>query len=198
MVDRNQISFQKEKFEHIYNRYFSFFFEIACQFLSNNEDAKEVVQDAFIKLWEKEIYFKPEQELKNFLFILIRNKCLNHLRDQKKSLKMVDSRGYMLATINYKLLSETGEDILLHHELIGKIQTAISNLSPQCQEVFRLSRFEDLSNKKIAERMDISIKAVEANMTRALKNLRQELLPYLSEKETAGMSRLYSVLASLL
>ena len=198
MKAKNQIPSQKEKFEQVYNQYFSFFFEVACQFLINEEDAKEIVQDAFIKLWEKKLYHKPEQELKNFLFILIRNKSLNLLRDQKKSLKVMDNRASLFASINYKLLSETGEDILLHHELFGKIQMAIARLSPQCQEVFRLNRFEDLSNKEIAERMDISIKAVEANMTRALKNLRKELLSYLSEEESTSTSGLYSVLISLL
>ena len=105
----------------------------------------------------------------------------------------------MLAAINYRLLTETGEDVLLFRELSEKIQASVANLSPQCREVFRMSRFDDLPNKEIAQKLDISVKAVEANITRALKSLREELSPYLQGEDLPGRyQQIRSVLISFL
>jgi len=190
---------KKKEFEKIYSRFFSFFFQIAAHFLHHEEDAKEVVQEAFIKLWEKDIYQKSEQEIKNYLFIIIKNRCLNLLRDRRKSLQHIAGHGYLAVSVSYKILEATGEDILLSAELSQKIQLAISGLTPQCRDVFTLSRIEGLSNKEIAEKLEISVKAVEANMTRALKKMREELSPYLSEKhETAMNLPIFTFLLSFL
>ena len=170
---------QKKEFEKIYTRFFNFFYDVAYRFLNHEEDAEGIVQEAFIKLWESKMFAKPESEIRNYLFILIRNRCLNLLRSKRKRFVDTDSHEYLLTSINYKLLNETGEDILLYQELFEKIQSSISNLSPKCKEVFCLSRIDDLSNQEISERLDISIKAVEANITRALKKLKEELQPYL-------------------
>lgn len=190
---------RRKEFEKIYNRFFNFFSDVAFHFLHHEDDAKGLVQEAFIKLWENNIYSKSEQEIKNYLFILIRNSSLNLLRKKRKFFDGANSHEALLASINYKLLNETGEDILLYQELFEKIQTAISNLTPQCKEVFMFSRFEDLSNKEIAEKLNISVKAVEANITRALKSMREELSPYLSGTEKRGSTmQIRSILISLL
>lgn len=178
----------KRKFEKVYNFHFSFFYQIAFHFLHDEEDAKEVIQEAFIKLWEKQVYVKTESEIRNYLFILVRNRCLNLLRDKRKSLLQRDSPDYLAAQINYKLLSVTGEDLMLSAELSEKIRLAISKLTPQCRQVFTMSRIDDLSNHEIAEKLQISVKAVEANMTRALKKLREELSGYLSEDKGKTIS----------
>lgn len=187
-MKEDQDNLNKKVFEKIYNRFFSFFYQVAFHFLHEEEDAKEMVQEAFIKLWERSIYMKSESEIKNYLFIIIRNRCLNLLRDKRKNLKATISHEYLTASINYKLLNETGEEILLSLELSEKIRLAVSHLTSQCREVFMMSRFEDMSNKEIAEKLQISLKAVEANMTRALKKLRGELSPYLSEKHATEIN----------
>ncbi|MDD4191292.1 MAG: RNA polymerase sigma-70 factor [Mangrovibacterium sp.] len=181
-------SLNKKKFEKTYHAHFSSFYQIAFHFLHDEEDAKEVIQEAFIKLWEKQVYLKPEPEIRNYLFILVRNHCLNLLRDKRKSLLERGSSDYLAAQLNYKLLSVTGEDLMLSAELSEKIRLAISGLTPQCRQVFTMSRTDDLSNHEIAEKLQISVKAVEANMTRALKQLREELSEYLSEDKGKTIS----------
>ncbi|MGQ8335139.1 RNA polymerase sigma-70 factor [Sunxiuqinia sp. A32] len=189
----------KELFEKVYESYFSFFYEVAIQFLHHEDDAKGTVQEAFIKLWENKIYTKSEPEVKNYLFIVVRNQCLNILRQRKKNFPQTDSYDFLLASINYKLISETGEDILLYSELLEKVQLAIANLTPQSREVFKLSRFEELSNKEIAEKLSITVKAVEANMTRALKSLREELMPYLKGTNSRSQNqKIKTILLSFL
>ena len=199
MTEAESIFKRKKDFEVCYNKFFNSFYHIALQFISHEEDAEEVVQEAFIKLWGKDIDFQSEQEVKNYLFILIRNRCLNLLRDKKKQIQYGPVHDTLMALINYKLLDETGEDILLYSELVEKVRDAISLLTPQCRKVFELSRFEDLSNNEIADQMGISTKAVEANMTRAIKKLRDQLIPYLSGYPgSKDNNSLFSILLSLL
>ena len=183
LMNDQLMAVKKKEFEKIYNRFFNFFYQVASQFLRQEEDAKGVAQEAFIRLWENNVYMQSEKEIKNYLFIVVRNRCLNLLREKRNRLRETSAPDYFVVSINYRLLNETGEDILLYRELSEKIQAAISRLTPQCREIFTMSRFEDMSNKKIAQKLNISVKAVEANMTRALKKLREELSSYLSEKD---------------
>ncbi|MGE4586938.1 MAG: RNA polymerase sigma-70 factor [Mangrovibacterium sp.] len=172
---------KRKDFETIYHRFFNFYYQVAVHFLHHEDEAKEVVQESFIRLWEKEVYLKTDPEIRNYLFILVRNRCLNLLRDRRKLLQENGGEEYLSVLLRHRMLSETGEDILLYRELAERIHEAVARLSPQCREVFSLSRFEDLSNSQIAAKLQISVKAVEANMTRALRKLRQELAPYLSK-----------------
>lgn len=199
MVPDTSPPIRQKAFDAVYHSHFNAFYKIALHFLHHDEDAKGVVQDAFIKLWEQGVNLHSEAEVKNYLFIVVRNKCLNLLRDRKKKYPGEADAGNLLAAINYRLLTETGEDVLLFRELSEKIQASVANLSPQCREVFRMSRFDDLPNKEIAQKLDISVKAVEANITRALKSLREELSPYLQGEDLPGRyMQIRSVLISFL
>lgn len=189
----------KTDFQRVYEKFYDFFFNVANQFLQHEEDAKEVVQEAFISLWEKGKNINVDNEIKNYLFILIRNRSLNILRERKKMFLKVTTDEYMVNEMNYKILNETGEEILLFHELFDEIQQAISSLTPQCREVFKLSRFENNSNKEIAEKLGVSVKAVEANITRALKSLHNDLKYYLSANNTKPpLKQIRTVLLSLI
>ncbi len=173
---------ERKAFEVIYNKYFNEFYEIANHFIHDSEEAKGVVQESFIKLWQKGMASHPEQECRNYLFILVRNRCFNILRDKKRTIIDIDNADHLTFSFKFKMLEETGEEILVFKELQSKIEQIINDLPPQCKEVFRMSRFEELSNKEIAEKLGVTVKAIEANMTRALKVLRRDLKPYLENK----------------
>ncbi len=189
----------KAGFQRIYEQFFNYFFRISMQFLHSEPDACEIVQDAFVALWENRDKLHKDTNIKNYLFILVRNKSLNKLRDRKKEQKHTNSKEYLIDSISYRLLNETGEEILLYDELFELIMQAIGKLPEQCREVFRMSRFDQLSNKEIAEKLDITVKAVEANITRALKILRTDLHKYLIPNLNPPSNKnLHSVLLSFL
>ncbi|RKD88296.1 RNA polymerase sigma-70 factor [Mangrovibacterium diazotrophicum] len=188
MVYLNSEVHNKKKFEDLYNRYFHFFYQVAMQFLNRDDEAKGVVQESFIKMWEKEIYTQTEQSVKNYLFILVRNGCLNILRQRKRRMQEIDESELLQTSVSLHLLEETSEEILLYKELSDRIASMINKLTPQCREVFKLSRFNNYTNKDIAEELGISVKAVEANMTRALKQLRQDLKLYLDQEDASKFS----------
>ena len=166
-------------FERLFHQYQPVLVTYAYHFVKSREDAREVVQDVFLGVWNNRQNLKFNSELKAYLFTATRNKCLNFL--QKKKLLTV--------SINQlNIDSDSGIDIeaeIAAAELKTKIFTQIQQLPIKCKEIFLLSRQEGLSYKEIAKRQDVSEKTVENQIGIALKKIRQGLYgngPSLDEK----------------
>ncbi len=136
--------------------------------------AKEIVQVSFINLWEKRQSIDISKSVKSYLTTSIRNKCLNYLRDTKKFDTDIILSDVLFQEVNF----EQG-DKLIEKELNNKITKAIDELPEKCKEIFQLNRFENLKYKEIANKLDISVKTVETQMSKALKHLREKLKDYL-------------------
>lgn len=169
---------EKNAFEEIYNDFFGVLYHLCNQYLHDERVAEEMVQDTFMKLWEIRQTLNDQVNLRNFLYTITKNNCLNYLRNQKISLKYQDNVKYLEMQFNYEALEKLGNYIQFE-ELKTKIDVAISHLPAEVIETFSLSRFEDLSYKEIADRQNISVKTVEARISKALRILRVELKDYL-------------------
>jgi RNA polymerase sigma-70 factor (ECF subfamily) len=169
----------KKVFQDTFNNYYQPLCHLSTHYLENKDEAKGVVQEAFIKLWEVRNDLAPDSNIKNFLFTLVKNNCLNILKRQQILQKHHDK--IRTTELGYQLesLSRISDDYLEFKEMKEKIDAAINNLPEHCREVFEMSRFNDMKNREIAEKLGISQKAVEARMTKALKILRNELKDYL-------------------
>ncbi len=156
-------------FEQLFREYFTPLCNFALGYVNDLDTAKEVVQEVFINLWNKKDSIKSDKSVKAYLYTSVRNRCLNYIRDHKKF------RSYVLdiEIENEELLVENNS--LTQAETQIKIQQAIDKLPEKCKEVFRLSRFDELKYKEIAEKLGISIKTVEVQISKALKILREEL-----------------------
>jgi RNA polymerase sigma-70 factor (ECF subfamily) len=169
----------KTEFEKIYLEFFDVLFALGFQYTSDKSVAEGIVQDTFLKLWEVREGLLLQTNIKNFLYTLTKNMCLNHLRDQKavwKHLNQVKHHEYEYAI---ESLNRIGEDYFEFKELSEKVEQAIEKLPDELKIVFKMSRFEDLKYREIAEKLQIIEKTVEARMTKALKILRKELKDYL-------------------
>lgn len=165
--------------EHAYELFFHKSYIRLCQFankfLNNPEEAKEVVQDAFINIWENRELIEPEESLLSYLFKIIQNKCINKLYHKQVETKYAEV--YKLVYADYRSISPI--DSLLALELSEHINKVVADLPPQCRKVFELSRHDGLRYSEIATSMNISVKTVEAQISKALKILRVELRSYL-------------------
>jgi RNA polymerase sigma-70 factor (ECF subfamily) len=148
-------------------------------YLEDIDESKGVVQDAFVKLWEIRNDLNPDSNIQNFLFTLVKNSCLNLLKRKQILLKHHEKIRWLEMHYQYESLARMGDDYLEFNELKVKIELAISNLPDYCRKVFEMSRFEELKNREIAEKLAVSQKTVEAHLTKALKILRNELKDYL-------------------
>ena len=142
----------------------------AIRYVKEEEAAKEIVQEAFINLWEKRESIQPDREVKSYLSASVRNRCLNYLRDNKRYNGTLLSLGGLLP-----LLSSDEYSQIEFRELSRQIQHAIDELPEKCREVFRLNRFEQMKYQQIADHLQISVKTVETQMSKALAHLRTRI-----------------------
>ncbi|MCL3782555.1 RNA polymerase sigma-70 factor [Prolixibacteraceae bacterium JC049] len=170
----------KAAFRAIYDEYYEMLLYVSNQYLDNKEDAKETVQEAFVTLWEHRESIKETANIRNFLFTIAKNNCLNQLKHKEVVLRSKESLLWMEMHYQYEALNRLGFSDLEFQELQDKIAEAIDNLPGQCGVVFKMSRIEQLKNKEIAEKLNISEKTIEAHITKALRLLRKDLGEYIS------------------
>ena len=140
----------------------------------DKDAAEDIVQEVFIRFWNKKEDLPKDLDPKAYLFKSVYNASLNFIAEQKKSTK-VEAETLINVEANEKADGE-----ILHQETAEAIRLGLEELPPACKNVFLLSRNEDLSYKEIADTLDISIKTVEAQMSKALRILRKHLMPFLS------------------
>ncbi|MBU0765054.1 MAG: RNA polymerase sigma-70 factor [Bacteroidetes bacterium] len=165
----------KITFEQLFRTYFSQLVYFAVGFVSDTDTAKEIVHDVFINLWEKRENIDLSRAVKSYLYTSVHNRSLNYIRDNKK----FDHNIIELERVGDGLNWEDS-DKLVESEMEAKIQSAISSLPEKCREVFLLSRFENLKYNEIADKLGISVKTVETQISKALKVMREKLAEYLT------------------
>lgn len=169
---------EKKAFEEVYTDFFGVLYHLCLQYLHDEKVSEEIVQDTFLKLWEIRETINDQGNIRNFLYTITKNNCLNYLRNQKISMKHLENMKYLEMQFNYEALEKLG-NYLQFEELRNKIEEAISKLPAEVIETFKLSRFEDLTYREIADKQGISIKTVEARISKGLRILRVELKDYL-------------------
>ena len=148
------------------NRHSTMVISIAFGFLKNQEDAEDVAQEVFLKIWEKARQFKGESKVLTWIHRITINSSLNELRGRKKHGFLVD-----LSTIFNLGTSNNPQQDLINKESKNIFHKAVNSL-PQNQNIaFTLRHTQDMSYQEIAELMDISLSSVESLLFRARKNL---------------------------
>ena len=165
-----------QAFELFFRKYYVPLCGFTNKFLNDPEQSKEIVQEVFIKVWENRKDINSNYPLKAFLFKIARNTSLNKLQRKKVESKYIEI--YKLVYIDHREFS--AHESLLARELEDNIATAIGKLPCECKRVFELSRIEGLKYSEIAHVLNISIKTVETQMSKALRSLRLELSEYLT------------------
>ena len=138
------------------------------------EIAKDIVHEVFVELWNKKEHIDFSSSLKSYLFTSVRNRSLNHLRNQK----IIHPEGMEFLTKEPNKQSTPDEEIQAM-ETESAINNAIQSLPEKCREVFILSRYDNLKYFEIAKKLNISVKTVEAQMSKALQVLREKLKEFL-------------------
>ena len=156
----------KLAFRHLFEMYFTPLCRFMHTYINEKVVIEELALDIFVYVWENRKTLHIHLSLKAYLFQAARNKCLNELRKKKQTISL-DELDKDIADTNIISLEED--------ELYQLIQEAVFSLPEKCRAVFMLSRNENLTNKEIAEKMNISVKTVETQMTKALKRIKEFL-----------------------
>ena len=163
----------RKAFKILFDTWYAPLCHYASHFLNDDDQAEEVVQELFVKLWEKKKELFIETSLKHYLFRSVRNQCLNLIRQNKvRKLHALKLRDALLT-------EDSPEDYRITPEALLKIEEGIASLPEKRQEIFRLNRQEGLKYREIAEKLGISVKTVEVQMGAALKTLREKFRDFL-------------------
>ena len=164
----------KKAFKYFFDKYYEELCNFANIYLKDRTLSEEVVQDIFVYFWENKQKIRIKSSVKSYLYSASKYRSLNLLRD-KKNLTHYEQ----LINSEEKLAFEQPAEYFTDAEEFRTVLTnAINSLPEKCRNVFLLSKQEDLSNVEIAQKLNISVKTVENQMTIALKKLRAQLLPH--------------------
>lgn len=168
-------------FNEIYTSYYKKSFFFAKSYVHDDLAAEDIASDSLIKLWEK---LKTEKidYIEPLLLTILKNKALDYLKHEEVKRtafeSMVDWHQQELS-IRISTLESCDPNEIFSDEVESIIRETLKLLPEQTRRIFLLSRFENKSNKEIAEQMGISIKGVEYHISKALKALRITLKDYL-------------------
>ncbi len=177
-MELNQVEINKFKegdihvFELIFNSYYKSLVNYANTLLNDADEAEDIVQQAYIMLWEKRSALEIHTSLRAFLYKSVYNASLNKIKQQK--VRSAYAKGV-----------QVNNNIGVHHEqlvekeLQKRIDEAIDLLPEQCSKIFKMSRFEQMKYHEIAGQLGLSIKTIENQMGKALKILREQIKEYL-------------------
>jgi len=157
-------------FRELYEAYQGRIFLFAFRFTKSKAAAEEIVQEVFVKLWEKREQIKIEKNFSAYITRVARNLILDGLKRAA-----LDKKAQQKIYANMQALRSTTAEVLLQKELDRLHHQAINNLSPQRKKVYLLSREEELSYEQIAEKLGISRNTVRNLMTSALQSIREDL-----------------------
>lgn len=159
----------EKAFEMLFHAYYANLCRFATGIISDDETAEEIVQDLFVKIWEKRTQLSIDSSIKNYFYRAVKNQCINFIEHNNIVAQHISSRQ------PEKEMEIQPDEHFLAAELAQKIEESIASLPEKRREIFRLSREEGLKYREIAKKLNISTKTVEAQMGLAIKTLREKL-----------------------
>ena len=161
---------EQEAFERLFKKYHDKLFYFSFRYLRSKEEAEELVQDIFMKIWEIKEDINPFYSFNNYLFTIARNTLFNIHR------KKINVKAYKDYLVHFFVeYSQDATDVPQFNDTKEYIDRCIAELPDQQKKVFRLSRFEGLSYKEISEMLNISSRTVEAHIRLAMKSIKSKL-----------------------
>ena len=162
-----------EAYKVIFRTYYPDLYNRAYKYTLNKEDAKDLVQSTYIKLWLKRKELIDDKPVEPLLFTIHKNNCLDYIKLRKTSTSYLPGDPLVDAD------TETPLDQYVSGELEVKINRIISELPLKCRQIFEYSRNNELKYAEIAKKLNISVKTVEHQISIALNRLRKKLVEYI-------------------
>ena len=156
-------------FESLFRLYYTPLCSHALRFVYRQEVAEDIVSEVFFQFWKSEGYTHVQQTYRAYLYAAVRHRAYNYLRDELTGSRVplpLDAATLPNSDVSPQTLIE-------YDETVQRIEKAIHGLPSQCQRVFMMSRFESRKNQEIANELSLSLKTVEAHISRALQQLRR-------------------------
>ena len=162
------------EFEQLFKEHFKSLYAYACTILKDEALAEETVQYVFFKIWDIRLIAYIQVSMKAYLYKAVYHESLNHLKHRK-----IKAQYQQYAMHQHNKEGENASKKIVMRELEEKLREALNSLPRQCRTIFQMSRFEGLKYQEIAKELGLSVKTVENQMGKALKQLRIKLIDFL-------------------
>lgn len=166
----------RQGYEALFRRYYPSLCSHAVRFVYSREVAEDIVSDVLLSFWKNQAHTHVTTSFRAYLFTAVRNRSYNYLQDEWPRERATDS---LPEDVELTRTNDDPHQVLQLTELYNRINDEVCRLSPQCQRVFMLSRFEGRKHREIAEELAISPKTVETHLLKALAHMRRALLALL-------------------
>ena len=159
-----------QQFESLFRSSYVSLVRYAKSIVKDQDTAEEIVQDLFFRLWYDREKINIETSLNGYLFRAVHNRCLHHLEHKKVVKKHAEA-------LSFRSTENAGNpsEMVQYNELQSAIVAVLERLPERCGKIFCMNRFEGLKYTDIAEKLSVSVKTVEADMGKALKEFRKAL-----------------------
>ena len=155
-------------FDELYLKYFKLLCANAYFFLKSESDAKDLVQNLFMDIWDKKLYLNFHNDIKGYLFLAVKNRCLNLIKKQK--VQEAKTQGFNMSGItNDNETTDEEEQGGLHE----KLYDVLSNMKGQKKAAITMVYFNDKKYSEAAEGMGIGVNSLKTHLKTALKKLRE-------------------------
>ncbi len=162
----------------VYEKLFREFYVPLCKYahsiLRDVDEAEDMVQKTFCKLWEQRDDIEIHTSIKSYLYRIVHNDCINKIKQHTIRSEHNEHYAY-----EKDRLSNDVENRVLANELQQQVELVVNSMPPRCREIFTMSRQQQLSYAEIAKELDISVNTVETQVVKALRLLRNGLKEYL-------------------
>lgn len=170
-----------KNFNSLFENYFQRFVHFACSYVKETKVAEDITMEAFMSYWENRYRLTPDTNPPAYILTIIKNKSISHLRHMQThnivTDKLTEHYAWKL-NLQISTLEACNPEQIFSTEVQTIVHEVLKNLPDRTVEIFKLSRFEKLSHKAIAERMNITTKGVEFHISKALKIMRIALKDY--------------------
>ncbi len=161
----------KVAFFHIYERYSKRLYGFVLRYIKQKEDAEEIVQEVFVKIWESRNKIDAYSSFEAFLFTVAYNTTIGLLRKRTNEKKYLEHlKSLQQPDDNPDLMDE-----IQFNELNDRVQTLLNELTPRQKEIFQLSRQEGLTHEEIGKKLEISVNTVKKHMGNTLAFLKSQI-----------------------
>jgi RNA polymerase sigma-70 factor (ECF subfamily) len=166
----------EQALELLFKKYYSQLVRFAREILKSKDQAEDMVQEVFVKIWDKRKTISINTQAKAYLFVAVKNHCFNQLKLNERKYWMDEGM-----EDDIRISTSEGHNQLDAKQLEQHIKLAIDALPPKCGLIFKMSRFDEKTYKEIAEILGLSVKTIENQMGKALMLMRGSLAPYIAQ-----------------
>lgn len=177
VIWRKACSGDLHSFEWVFRTYQPRLFAFCFELIADSEKAKDIVQECFIILWKHLPSIQQAEAAIKYMYTILRNLCRREIRNRMILARFQDTAGAVLqeAEVDWFLSEPDVLDDLYYADLHGRWQKALDSLPARCQQIVRMRKEKEMSNKEIAQELNLSVRTVEDEVYKGIRTIRLRL-----------------------